>query len=201
MLVALLTARMVRPKFKQVTWLGASYLFYASWTPWFLLVLLGSSVCNFVWRRRLRQHPKASVKLRSSLMRTHRAHAKCITINSPATPVEQRSIFTMARGAEGGCRIFLDRRSPSGYVAQVGPTPEDPDDSTRSREGIAPVLLETKALVARSPCDRSRVRARLLHRPWSGHWTIYLHQLLTFEDGCFAHSRPLFAGIRNWAIP
>ncbi|MGH9338625.1 MAG: MBOAT family O-acyltransferase [Acidobacteriota bacterium] len=41
--------------------LMASYLFYASWSPAFLLLLLGSSLFNFAWGRLLRRHPAASI--------------------------------------------------------------------------------------------------------------------------------------------
>jgi alginate O-acetyltransferase complex protein AlgI len=53
--------RFVRsPKPRQILLLSASYLFYASWGPWFLGLLIFSSIANFGLGRYLRQRPTVS---------------------------------------------------------------------------------------------------------------------------------------------
>lgn len=49
------------PRQKQLLLLGASYLFYASWNPWFLIVLLLSSVWNYGMGLLLRQRAEGSL--------------------------------------------------------------------------------------------------------------------------------------------
>ena len=49
------------PRVAQVVLLGASYAFYATWSPRFLVVLLASSLFNAVWGVWLRRRPTASM--------------------------------------------------------------------------------------------------------------------------------------------
>lgn len=42
---------------RQFVLLAASYLFYITWSPSFVLLLFGTSIFNFVWGKALRRHP------------------------------------------------------------------------------------------------------------------------------------------------
>jgi hypothetical protein len=49
--VWLLAARLRSERARQLLYLIASYLFYASWATWFIVFLLFSSVVNYGWDR------------------------------------------------------------------------------------------------------------------------------------------------------
>lgn len=50
-----------RPVWRQCLFLAVSVMFYASWNPFWLLVLLGSSVANYAWLSLLRRRPRAGL--------------------------------------------------------------------------------------------------------------------------------------------
>lgn len=59
--ICLASAVCRRPRAKQWALLAASYVFYASWVPVMLVVLIGCSLFNYLWGARLRQDARPSV--------------------------------------------------------------------------------------------------------------------------------------------